>query len=61
MARLAKKMNITFSHYESELGKRAYQWPDQLAAREALKVARDDPKAPDEPQDTPVPSTPQEG
>src|SRR5262249_5426951 len=48
VARLAQKTNITFSHYASELGQRAYLWPDQLAAREALKVARSDPKAPDE-------------
>jgi HD superfamily phosphohydrolase len=37
IARLAQKMNITFSKYEKELGKQAYLWPDRLAAQVALE------------------------
>jgi hypothetical protein len=36
VARLAQKMNITFTQFEKELGTEAYLWPDQLAARQVV-------------------------
>jgi HD superfamily phosphohydrolase len=47
VVRLAEKMNITFSRYEHELGKRAHLWPERLAAREAVNVVSGDSKAAD--------------
>jgi hypothetical protein len=35
-ARLAQRMNMTFTQFQDELGGRAYLWPDQLAAREVV-------------------------
>jgi HD superfamily phosphohydrolase len=37
IARLAQKMNITFTQFEDELGKHAYLWPHQLAARHKVE------------------------
>jgi HD superfamily phosphohydrolase len=48
VAHIAQAMNVTFSRYENELGKRAYLWPDRLAAREAVKTQTDDPRAADD-------------
>jgi hypothetical protein len=39
IADLAKRMNITFAPFESELGKQAYLWPDALAAREIVAAS----------------------
>jgi HD superfamily phosphohydrolase len=48
VARLAQRLNITFTQYEPTLGKRAYQWPERLAAREAVNLVRQDPELADE-------------
>ncbi len=37
VARIAQQMNITFTQYESELGKQAYVWPDRLAASQLVR------------------------
>lgn len=36
VARLAQRMNITFTQFEKELGTKAHLWPDQLAARHVV-------------------------
>lgn len=48
VVRLAERMNITFTKYEPEFGKRAYLWPERLAAREAINLVQNDAKAADD-------------
>jgi HD superfamily phosphohydrolase len=38
VARLAKRLNITFPRFAREFGEHAYLWPDRLAAREAIRT-----------------------
>jgi HD superfamily phosphohydrolase len=41
VARIAKRLNITFTQFETDLGKHAYEWPDRVAAREAIRDVYD--------------------